>query len=412
MKQAETRDESAAAHAAALPAGTARRDAVLLGGLALLLIAVPYAGAMNTPDLVWAYQAMALVPVLRSFSHLGLHVAQRDGGFAPYVLWTVGFEAAALASLAAFYFVFDDWRMGFATIFVQQTAFLVLSHVISPGPYRLGWDPVIVRRALAFGLPLMVNGLVMYAIVNGDRFIIANQIGLEALAAFSIAFSMSLIPASILARAAQYVFMPGLARVQDSPEHFVPAAALALQCQMALGVAVALGFAVAGYPLIVMLYGQTYAEAGLLLGWMGLQQGLRSAREGPSTVAMSRAATGIPLWANMARLAALPFAFWAVAAGGPLLAVVWIAALGELAGFGVALALLTRRFGPLGRGTWISAVLFLAALAAVAAHVALHAPGPGAFEGLSWTLAGPLLVCAAAVWGMGDLRRAVPGRSA
>ena len=38
MKQAETRDESAAAPAAALPAGTARRDAILLGGLALLFL--------------------------------------------------------------------------------------------------------------------------------------------------------------------------------------------------------------------------------------------------------------------------------------------------------------------------------------------------------------------------------------
>src|SRR5690606_23993576 len=82
----------------------------VLAAMLLYLLAEPIAALFGVPHVVWAYQAMALMPLLRGLVHLDMYRVQRDMRFRPSV--TVEVSAQLLATLAAIPLAMQlgDWR--------------------------------------------------------------------------------------------------------------------------------------------------------------------------------------------------------------------------------------------------------------------------------------------------------------
>lgn len=340
----------------------------LIAMVGLFLIAGPYTHFMGVPeDIIWAYQVLALAPMMKGLANLDLYRVQRDMRFWPFALWTLSFESLALVALGVLFFFFDDWQLGLWVIMIHQFCFAALTHLMAERRYHLAWNPEIVRRAMSFGVPLMGNAIILFAVINGDRMIVSNQLGLEDLAYFSIAFGLTMVPMGILARAHQFVFLPILSRNQGDPAAFAKGAQLTLESQIALAILIVLFFNIFGVDAVIILYGEQYASAGLLLAWMGLMQGMRMARTGPTTVALALADTKHSLIANGVRGLSVPISFVVLAYGGTVVTIIIVATLAEFVAWLVSLYLLSRNPGPplprvIYRGFTCFMILFTAAL--------------------------------------------------
>jgi len=238
---------------------------------------------------------------------------------------------------------FGDYRAMLYAILLQQLLYTVVSHLVAEIPYRWGWNSSSAVRVIAFGWPLLLNGMFMFAIFYGDRILVGTLFGMAELGWFAAAFSLTLAPILVLTKSLQTFFLPQLSNLQDHPREFQRLYFLAIEAGLLAGIAIAIVFAIAGPHIVLIFYGPKYVEATSLLVWLGLMQVVRLAKAGPSVVAVSLAATSSPMLANLCRVLALPLACLLVLAGGPLLTVIVIGLAGEIAGLIISLYLLREK---------------------------------------------------------------------
>jgi len=374
-----------------------------LGAVALYLLAGPLAGLFGVPHLAWAYEAMAVTPLLHGLAHLDMYRVQRDMRFSPLV--TVEFAAQLLATVAAIPLALrlGDYRAMLYALLLQQVVYAMVSHAVAHRPYRWAFDTEVVGRAVSFGWPLLLNGLLMFANFHGEKIIIGRMIGMTELGWFSAAFALTLTPTLVIARTMQSFFLPQLAAAQDDEARFRRLYVVTVQAGLLIGVGIAVTFALAGPAVLVALYGPRYEAAVPVLVWLGVMQGLRIARVGSVVVAMGRADTRNPLIANVARVLVLPVAWFVAAEGGGVAAVVALAMVGEGLAAAVSLLLLRRRFGLTLDGVALPAAASIAVLALIALLPQLGIPaGALAPPREAWLAAAalPLLL-----WSMPALRR-------
>ena len=376
----------------------------LLGAL-LLVTAEPLAAVMGVPDIAWAFAAMAVVPVLQGFLHLDQARLQRDMNFSALIRIDLIAEVLTLAMIYPLYLVFGDYRAALVYFIAQFVIRLMLSHLVARRAYALGFDWGVAVRAFHFGWPLLLNTMLLFAIFQGDRVIVANRLGMTELGLFSLAFMLTMMAANILAQTQQRLFLPKLAPLQDDTAAFAALARIPLQSGLVIGLAVATGFAILGPDLVLVVFGAKFAGALPVLTWLALMQAVRIAKSGVSVVALARGETRISLLANIPRVAMLPLAWIAVTQGMGVLAVVWIAILGEIVGLAVAQALVRRRLAvPLG-GMVVPLALWASALGLVAVDAWMFPPQPEPFASFHWFQVALVLAVCGAVLGMGDLRR-------
>lgn len=376
----------------------------VLGAIVLFLAAGPIAWLFGVPEVAWAYQALALIPLLRGFAHLDIHRRQREMRFLPFVAveGTAQFVATAVALPLAL--VFGDYRVMLFCLLVQQLVFMTASHVVATRPYRWAWNGAIVRRSIAFGWPILLNSILMLGMFYGDRVIVGSLVGMTELGWFSAAFVLTMVPVQIVSGTLSGWFLPQLSRVQDDEVKFVRLYLVTTQACLLTGLLLAVGFALVGPVLFVVLYGAQY-EAGLsVLVFMALMQGVRLARAGPSIVATSMARTTNPLLANVARVSMLPVAWAFVYMGAGVLSVVAIGIVAEVLAFAVSLFLLRQKLrlplGDLARP--LAASLGLIALLSFHEHV--WRPSTPGVDGMYAVQAMVAVALVLAFWSMPALR--------
>ena len=372
-----------------------------LFGMALLLaIAVPYAVFLKVPEATWAYMAIAAVPAMTGLWHFDMFRAQRSMNYRPFVVAELVPALVSLLAVYPLYLVFGDWQVMLWAILLQHALTLILSHLQAGRAYRWTWEWGLLKRAFFFGAPLLVNGLLLFAVFNGEKLIVGREMGLAALGLFAMAFSLTLTPTIVLAKSAQSFFLPQLSKVQDKDAHFIPLAHATMQTSLLIGLLLIAGVVLVGPPFVQLALGEKYAPMLPILITLGLVQAVRVAKTGVAVVSLARAKTGNAMIANAPRVAALPIAWWLVVMGGGFEALIWVAIAAECVGYGVALWLARAQVGvPLRPMIWPVALTAIA-FAVVAWMAVTHPPAPGllahlTLPGLVWLL--PWIVALAAL---------------
>ena len=376
----------------------------VLGAALLFATADLMARIMGVPDIVWAFQLMAIVPLLQGLTHMDMSRMERTFNFGPFIRVQLGTEVAVILAIYPLFLVFGDYRVALFASLLQYALRLGMTHAFATERYRLGFDRGIAAHAFRFGVPILLNALLLFAIFQGDRMIVANRLGLTDLAVFSLAFMLTLMPANVLAQTQQRLFLPKLAPLQDRPEAFARHARIAIESGLFIGLLVAVGFALFGPDLVLILFGHKYDAALVPLIWLGVMQAVRIAKSGASVVALARGETWNPTVANLARVLTLPLAFLAVSHGAGLLAVIWIAIAGESLGLIVAFHLLRRLIRLPLRGLGVPFLLWGLCLGAICVYTVVYSPRPeifGNFHPAQLILVAALL---AAFLGLSDLR--------
>lgn len=315
----------------------------IITGAILYLFAAPYASLLSVPDIAWAFQLMALIPIIRGFGHLDIFQLQRQLEYRPFLIATVLPQIVSVLVIWPLAQIFGDWRVMLYALLIQHTLYLCVSHAVARSRFAMTWDKALIWRALGFGWPLLLNGVLMFAILNGDRVIVANVMNMSDLGLFALAYTMSMAPTLIMAKTLQSFFLPQLSARQDDLPRFKRMYLVSMEAHILVAAAFVLGIAIFGPTVFILLLGDKYLPALGLLLWLGIMQSVRLAKGGPSVVAIAKSHTRNPMIANVARVMVLPAAWYIAVWTENMLTLAWVALAGETISILVSLWLLRSK---------------------------------------------------------------------
>ncbi|MDW4550086.1 oligosaccharide flippase family protein [Defluviimonas sp. D31] len=339
-----------------------------LASLVLFAIAHPTARFLGIEHVAWAYQVVAVVPLINGFQHFDIHRLKRHLNFRPFIMSQSIPPLVALLAIWPLALLYGDYRIMLVSLLAQAVVMALLSHLVAERRYQLGFDLALIRRATVFGWPLLLNGALLFGVFYGERVIVGRELGMAALGVFSMAVTLTLTPTLVMAGANQSAFLPNLSSARERPAAFQWLGVAAVEAGLASGIALILGIVFLGGPVVHLLLGEKYAALLPLLVPVAVLQALRMAKTGSTTVALSRGRTGNAVAANLLRVLSLPVSWLVLHRTGDVMLLIWIAAGAEVLGYLVSLHLAARRtglrLGPVVRPSLLAALTYAAALAA------------------------------------------------
>jgi len=309
----------------------------------LFFLAHPLAAFLEIPEVAWAYQVIALVPLFRGLSHLDMDRIQRQMRFLPSILGQTIPGLTATLLVWPLFLMLGDFRIMLFAIIAQATLAVVASRLLAERRFHLAFDLTIIRHSFKFGWPILLNGALLFVILHGEKLVVGRELGMEALAVFAMGFTLSLTPLSVVARSLSQFFLPQLSSAKDDQTRFNRIALVSFQVHFLCAVSFAALLTFFGETLVHFLLGKSFAPLGPLMAWLGILNAFRLVKGASALAAFSLGRTENAFWANLPRVAALPIAWYILTVGGGLITVIWAALSAEALGLTISLALLRRQ---------------------------------------------------------------------
>jgi acetyltransferase-like isoleucine patch superfamily enzyme/O-antigen/teichoic acid export membrane protein len=311
----------------------------------LFVLAWPITRLFGIPEARWAFYWLAVIPLLKGFAHADVNRFEREMVMWPKVATEV--VPQVLITLAAW--PLAAWLKDYSALLWLLIASTALStagtHVFAKRPYRMTFSASHIRDMLAFAWPLLLNGVLMFAILQGDRYIVGAAYSMEALAVYSVAVTLVMAFQGILYKTSNTLMLPVLAKAQNCPHRFQALYELCSQTQAFSAALFAAILILIAPRMVPMLYGDKYADAGRIVAWFAAAQAFQLVRVGPALAAMAKGDTRCLLVSNILRSSSVVVA---LAAGLMHADLVWIAVagvLGEFPAILIAVVWLSRRQG-------------------------------------------------------------------
>lgn len=281
------------------------------------------------PGHTWALIALAGVVLARGLQHLDTHRFQRHFRFGPSAV----VEAApqVLMTLAAWPVArwLGDFRAVLVLLAGKALLSLLLSHVLAERPYRWTWDREYGRKLLQFGWPLLLNGFLMFAIMQGDQFLVATFYSTADLAPYAAAAMLVMAPQFLYGRIFNSVALPLVSRAQGDPHAFQRKYRQILAGMLLYASASTAVFIVGSEPLMRSVYGSKYAGSGALMAWLSAVAAFRSLRMAVAVANIAKGDSQSQLISSLWRAASLGPAFYLAWQGGPLWSIAACGLVGE-----------------------------------------------------------------------------------
>ena len=344
-------------------------------GTLLFFLAQPIASFMGTEDIAWAYQLLAFIPVLNGLVHFDIYRLQRQLNYIPAILTSTVPALLSVLLIWPLYVIFDDYRVMLAIILAQGVTAMVVSHLFAERRYHVTLAKDIVTHALRFGWPLLINSILIFFVFQGEKIIVGREIGLEALAIFSMGFTLTLWPAMLSTNSIQSIFLPLLSEAKDNKPEFQRLAMVTLQAHFALGSAFVAGGVLLGPALVGYLLGPKYTPLLGLFPWLVVLQTMRLMEGGSAIIALAAGRTGVSAVSNLVRISVMPFSWYLAAKTNNLHLIIWLAIGSEFVGLLVSLFLMRRQAKvSVAPAVWpFALVISLSTLAAVYAWMGENA---------------------------------------
>lgn len=315
----------------------------LFASVVMFLMADVIARFLGIPEVAWAYQLQAIFPLLNALQHFDIHRLNRQMRFGPLLATNTVPTILSVLIVWPLAEIYGDYRVMLYTQCFHMVLILVVSHLVAERPYRIIFDRSVMARSLAFGWPLLVNGFLMFLVFQGDKLIVGRELGMEALAIFAMGMTLTLTPTLVISRSAQNLFLPHLSQPDLDDRQRQQRGLLTVEAVLAMALAFVLATALLGPLVVRLLLGAEYSQLATLLIWLAVVQAIRIFKAGPSIIAMAQAKTGNDMYANLARIAVLPLAWYYTNQSNDLIGLILIALVGEVLALGVSLFLLQRR---------------------------------------------------------------------
>jgi PST family polysaccharide transporter len=246
-------------------------------------------------------------------------------------------------------------------------------------PWRLGIDPSVARRLLAFGIPLAASLGTEAVLLNADYIIIGHLVGADSLGYYLLAFNISTWALGIISSAVRYVSIAGFSRLSEVDSATLSAGVHRSMPLLFTGlVPIVVLTAALASPLVTTLYGGEWAPAAPVLRFLMILTVVRVLTSFALDILMGAGATRSTLWVNLGWAVALvPALIFATSRDGILGAAIAHAIVGVLVAAPVTVVALHRvgvRLGPVLPA--LARPVFAGVVAGGATLLAEHASGP------------------------------------
>ena len=319
--------------------------------LILLLFAGPVARLFDIPAATWAFRLLAAVPLIRGLAHQDMSRSQRQLNFKPVLVTDIFSQLISVSlawPLAAW---LGDYSAILYLILVQTLARTCISHFMAERSYTWGWEPIHARQIMSFGWPLLINGILLFLIMQGDRFVIGAADNLFARETYSKAqlglYSAAFVLSSTITEGIWSILFPMMLPLLSSAQ--VLQVQFQKRCRFFIHIAafilnpLGIFFILMGGWFLVLVYGDKYLAAAPLMAWLGATHSIRLLRMVSATIALSKGDSQNPTISNMFRAFSFVLAFIFAARGADI---VWVAAsglAGELLAIAVSIGMLRYR---------------------------------------------------------------------
>ena len=166
---------------------------------ATLAVAAPaFAIAFGVPEFVESFRLVALIALINGFTHFGVKQIQRNYKYGPEAIARVSSSITGLGALFIFALTLRDHRAILASLAIQGSVYVILSHILVRPTYRVAYDRVMLSQALSFGLPLTLNGIGLAIMSQLDRVLVGYWFGVALLGSYTVMTSMSFVPANLI----------------------------------------------------------------------------------------------------------------------------------------------------------------------------------------------------------------------
>ncbi|MEM8541946.1 MAG: oligosaccharide flippase family protein [Pseudomonadota bacterium] len=315
----------------------------LMAGAALFFAAGWIAEFLGIPEVTWAYQLLALIPISRGLVHFDVHRLKRQMRFGPFILTKLLPVLVSLFVIWPALLWLEDYRAMLAAVGVQYAMMLLVSHLVAERPYRLSLNGPFMVEALKFGWPLLINSLLLYIVFNGEKLIVGRALGMADLGTLAMGITLTLTPALVMAKSLQNFFLPQISALQDQAEAFQTMFLVITQCVFFCSALVLFLSIVLIPPFISLALGTEYASLIGLIIWLAILQTIRVLKTGPLVTAIAAGQTTNPMIANLMLVLVLPVAWWVAVQFGQIDLILFVVIAGEVLGFVVSILLVKYR---------------------------------------------------------------------
>ena len=292
--------------------------------LVILLFASPLAKMFGIPQATWALSLLAVIPSLRGINHLDVFRFQRNHSFLPAVAQECISQLVALAFCVPMFWYVNDYSAVIFLLILQTAIVMLVSHAVAKTPYRWARDPNIERRLFAFGLPLMMGGVMVFLIFQGERFVIGSAgrlfpgavYSLDDMAAYSAAYMVAAASPFFFSRVLTNLFMPLLAHGDE--REFLRNNTICVQLSTLIGGAVMIPIIIGSGTIVRLVFGDRYSLAGPLLTLIAVEQALRILRMGAMIALNARGYTWETFFSDALRSSVFPGIVLVAVIGLPL----------------------------------------------------------------------------------------------
>ncbi len=303
----------------------------LVTALVLYAGAGPASAFFGVPEASWAFQTIALVPIVRGFMSLDSRRAQRRLDNKPLVAIEVLPQAAALVAALPLLVLEAGYGAVVWLALVQAVLALASSHAFAERRYTLHLDRAALRRLVAFGWPIWLSAFPLLVVTQGDRMVIGRLLGMEALAGFTAAFLVTMVPSLVAAKIGHALLLPLLAGARGQTDAFK--ARFRTMCE-AIGLAAATYLALflcGGGAIVALAFGPSYHGLEAVTAWLAIMWALRMLQAVPGLALMALGDTRPLLTAGTLRATALGLALGGALAGLGVEGIAAAGVLGEVA---------------------------------------------------------------------------------
>jgi O-antigen/teichoic acid export membrane protein len=318
--------------ASAKVVGTAQAFQMARGIAAALLIALtayPLATFYGVPDAGHAFMAVALVPLLKSALNLDMRRAQRVLDNRPYMAIEVAPQVLSLMATPVAIYLLPTYDAVILIVLIQAAATVAVSHLVASEPWRVVFDWDTAKRMLVFSWPIWATALPLIAVYQGDRVLIGRLLDMEAVAGYSAAFLITMVPGVIVAKVANALCLPLLSDCRSNGAQFLSRYRITLFASCAIALVYAAGYALLGGPVLAIAFGPNYADLGTVVALLALMWAMRMVQAVPGMAIMAFAQNRALLETSCLRALALIPAYFAISNGFGIVGVAAVAVVAE-----------------------------------------------------------------------------------
>ncbi len=198
----------------------------IFSSLAIYFSAGLVASLFGVPDSKWAFQVLALIPLMLGLVHTDIYRFQREMKFAPSIVTAVVSDITSLLAAYPAALYYGNYTACLVCLLIKIFTYLVFSHLQSQRKFKLSFSLAHLKDLWFFGWPLLLNGGLIFLTLQGDKMIVGSGkqlfessiFTLADLGAFSVAFSFTWIPTLMVIKVITKVILPYLAQVKDNPK--------------------------------------------------------------------------------------------------------------------------------------------------------------------------------------------------